>query len=93
VGPTYPSIQWLPLVKRPQREAPNAMIKNAWNYIYPFQRKYGVVLNQSTGALFLHVPFRLLLCHRDPNHYHNYFITPFLLLPLSSSFPLFWTSL
>ena len=93
VGHTYPSIQWLPLVKRPQREAPNAMIKNAWNYMYPLQRKHGVVLNQCTGALFLHVPFRLLLCRREPNHYHDYFITSFLLLPLSSSFSLFWTSL
>lgn len=72
-----------------QREAPNAMIKNAWNYIYPLQRKHGVVLNQSTGAIFMLVPFRLLLCRREPNHYHGYFITPFLLLPLSPSFPLF----
>jgi hypothetical protein len=93
VGPTNSSIQRLPLVKRPQREAPNAMIKNAWNCIYLTQRKYGVVLNQSRGALFLHVPLGLLLCHRDPNHYHNYFIAPFLLLPLLSSFSLFRTSL
>jgi hypothetical protein len=80
-GPTYPSFQLLPLVKRPQREAPNAMIKNAWNYINPLQCKHGVVLNQSTGALFLHVPFRLLLCHRDPNHYHNYSLSPFFYSP------------
>jgi hypothetical protein len=52
VGPTYPSIQWLPLVKRPQREVPSDMIKNAWNYIYPLQSKYGVVLNQGTEHNF-----------------------------------------